>query len=44
LGIVRSLEELKDEDEEEESLLSQAGLTSALLKELDKVLVLLMFN
>jgi len=44
LGLVRSFEELKDEDEKEEIILSHAGLTNALLKEMENVLVLLMFN
>ena len=44
LGLLVPLEELKDEDEEEDLVLGSAGLSKALLKEFDNLLLLVAYN
>lgn len=44
MRLVHPFEALKKEDEEEEIILKNAGLSKALLKEFDNLLVLMIFN
>lgn len=44
LRLVHPFEALKKEDEEEEIILKNAGISKALLKQFDNLLVLMIFN
>lgn len=44
LRLVHPFEALKNEDEDEEIILKHAGLSKALLKEFNNLLVLMIFN